>query len=171
MHIKDKIAEEMYDAWELDSKEKGDILQALAEAYMRGVRVGSETDSDSELVTEANDLYPELVTGCNKVIRVQFKDWDCKLVKSKYYNGRTALELVAWQDDEANEVFEGEPIATCTVNMPNIELKENEVIIKDYSENEGLLATLLDHNVIKLTERVVDTGWVTCHICELIEKV
>lgn len=50
MHIKDKIAEELYGYWDLEIKDKEDILQALAEAYMRGCMDGG---LDSDLHNEA----------------------------------------------------------------------------------------------------------------------
>ena len=54
MHIKDQTAEKLYNAWELDSKDKDDILQALAEAYMQGCLDGG---IDSSLRDEAIDLF------------------------------------------------------------------------------------------------------------------
>ena len=54
MHIKDKTAEKLYEAWELDTKDKDDILQALAEAYMRGCADGG---MDSSLRDEAIALF------------------------------------------------------------------------------------------------------------------
>ena len=50
MHIKDSEAEAVYKAWELDSKDKGDILEALAEAFMRGASAGG---MDHDLFEEA----------------------------------------------------------------------------------------------------------------------
>jgi len=105
--------------------------------------------------------------------RIQFRNkynsYDCELVKQSYSNGRTALELVAWEDDHDRDLFEGEPIATCTVNILEIELEENEVLIKDYSENEGMLQSLLDAGIVKTTGKVMSSGFVTIPVCVLID--
>ena len=85
----------------------------------------------------------------------------------RYQNGRISLELVAWEDDTISEVFEGEPIATCTVNVPEYPLAADEVIIKDYSENEGMLQALLDAKVVELAGRSVSMGFVTSPVCIL----
>jgi hypothetical protein len=102
--------------------------------------------------------------------RIRFKNWDCELRFDKYCdNDRTAMELVAWEDDDDKDVFEGEPISTCTVNIPEASLAVDEVIIKDYSENEGMLQTLLDAGVVELAGRSVRSGFVTCPVCILVK--
>lgn len=100
-----------------------------------------------------------------KGVKVRFGNWDCELKRLQYNNRRTALQLVAWEDQD--DVYEGDLIATCTVNIPEIDLEESEVIIKDYSENEGMLNSLLDANVVKLTGKSIQTGFVTCPVCVL----
>jgi hypothetical protein len=101
--------------------------------------------------------------------RINFNDWDCELVKEEYQaGGSPALALVAWQDDISQDICKGEPIATCTVNLPDVPLRPDEVIIKDYSENTGMLNTLLDAGVVEMTGKTIDTGFVTCPICVLV---
>tara|TARA_R110000824_G_scaffold201667_4_gene385774 strand:- start:1932 stop:2258 length:327 start_codon:yes stop_codon:yes gene_type:complete len=102
--------------------------------------------------------------------RIQFKNWDCELVQDTYKdNGRIALDLVAWADDEYNEIYQGEPIACCTSNVPDEWLDEGEVAIKDYSENEGMLQCLLDAGVVLETGRIARSGFVTLSICKFVE--
>ena len=63
---------------------------------------------------------------------------------------------------------EGKPSITATVAVEHIELNSNEVIIKDYSENVGVLKALKEAEVIdNVTERVKQ-GFVTLHICDLL---
>jgi hypothetical protein len=58
-----------------------------------------------------------------------------KVVKEKYYiNKRIALRLVS--------IFDGVPVTTATVNLPNEPLGPDEVFIKDWSENRGLYEIL-----------------------------
>jgi len=71
---------------------------------------------------------------------IRFKDWDCVVEKGKYGNGRPALIL--------NDSRTGKQVAVATVNLPDVEADRNEVFIKDYSENEGMLRALVDARVV-----------------------
>ena len=99
---------------------------------------------------------------------VYFLDIKCDIVKLRYPNSRTALELVIAENDEERELYKGEPMATATVNIPQVPLERNEVIIKDYSENEGMLETLVKAGIVEDTGKVVETGFVVCNICKLL---
>ena len=93
--------------------------------------------------------------------KVKYKDWNCNLLKSYYINGnRVALYLVAGED--------GEPVSTCTVNLPDEPLDEGEVFIKDYSENEGMVEFLEKEGVVKPTGRMVQSGYVLIPVCKLL---
>ena len=92
--------------------------------------------------------------------QVQFKQWNCLLDIRHYENNRTALLLIDAEDHS--------PVATATVNLPDVELKSNEVIIKDYSENEGMLAALIAAGIVGKPIWYAKTGFVTCPICPLL---
>lgn len=96
---------------------------------------------------------------------IRFKDWQCDIVKNKYFNGRTAISLVSSIDGD--DVCKGEPIATATVNIPDVALSPDEVIIKNYSENEGVLDVLLKAGIVELSGRTIKSGFVTMPICIL----
>jgi hypothetical protein len=99
---------------------------------------------------------------------IQFRKWNCELVRSEYRNnGRTALELVAAADDCYEGIYKGEPIATCTINIPEADLEPNEVIIKDYSENAGMLDALVESGVVEPTGKLVQSGFITAPVCIL----
>lgn len=86
--------------------------------------------------------------------------WDC-VVKFAYYgNKRVAITL--------DEKETGDPVMTCTVNVPDEEIDLGEVIIKDYSENAGILWKLIDAGVISEPVRKIYTGWVSCPVCKLL---
>lgn len=104
------------------------------------------------------DELPESQNG-KKLVR--FKEWVCEMQFGRYHgNDRIAIELVCHNS--------GEPIATATVNVPGIELKENEIIIKDYSENQGIFQALFNAGVVKLNRIDTQSEWVDFHICELL---
>ena len=62
----------------------------------------------------------------------------------------------------------GMPIITATTNVEHIDLEENEVLIKDYGENEGILKAFKKAGIISnVTERITQ-GHVTLYICDLL---
>lgn len=104
---------------------------------------------------------------------VRFKEWDT-FAKGFYYldNMRKAIILLELHDD-----LPPEPIAKATTNLPDEPCEENEVFVKDYSENEGMTEALIDAGIIherptnialvgpyginkyKLTEKALNTLW------------
>ena len=90
--------------------------------------------------------------------------WDTKettvrIQLAKYSNGRTRINLV---DDSDNE-----PYATATTNLPDVLLLDNEVFIKDYSENEGVLQFLSTNNIVVPTDKWATSGHVDVQVCTL----
>lgn len=73
-----------------------------------------------------------------------------------YTNGRLAVSLL-YKDTEFDTFF---PFAKVTVNMPEIHLNEGEVLVKDWSENEALVAHLVEQGWIIPTGREVSSGFV-----------
>lgn len=88
-----------------------------------------------------------------------FKNYNISVNKAKYSNGRTAIQLTDKED--------GSPFATATINLPQEKLEKDEVIIKNYSENEGILDFLISNNIIDAPHRYITTGFVTCEVCKL----
>ena len=91
--------------------------------------------------------------------QVVFKKWHCDVKFGQYNNKRIAIQLV---DTEG-------PVATATINLPNEELEEDEVIIKDYSENESMLDSLIKASIISKPIRYTKLGHVNyIPICKLL---
>lgn len=86
---------------------------------------------------------------------------DVQIEFGKYSNGRIAIQLIAAKT--------GEPFITATVNIPDVELNSREVIIKNYSENEGVLGFLMDNNIVGPVKKEVNTGFVSCQIVDLFK--
>lgn len=76
-----------------------------------------------------------------------------------YANGRPSLELINADDHTPNSIV--------TVNLPDVLLEDNEVLVKDYSENEGMLEFLTANNIVTPTERGVQSGFVWIPVCIL----
>jgi hypothetical protein len=92
--------------------------------------------------------------------KVKFKEWDCFVAFAQYGNGRTAIQLLAVEDRV--------PIAVASVNMPDESLEADEICIKDYSENEGMLECLMKAKIVSAPLRYVESGWVTIPVCHLM---
>ena len=88
---------------------------------------------------------------------LNFNGFDCVIETLEYRNGGTAIEL--------SEAKTGEPIAIATVWVEG--LKEDEVAIKDYSENSGMLLALVANGIVTAPHREVNSGFVTIPICKL----
>jgi hypothetical protein len=91
---------------------------------------------------------------------VKFKKWTCVIQKEKYQNNRTALCLV--------DCKSGEDVLMATVNVPELPLKADEVFIKNYSENEGVLSVLVKANIISEPFRYEELNLVIVPVCKLL---
>ena len=72
-------------------------------------------------------------------MKIKFKNWNCTLVASYYSNEkRKAMMLVE----------NGEIVAVATVNMPDYPCEKDQVYVKNYSENRGILQTLINNKIV-----------------------
>ena len=60
------------------------------------------------------------------------------------------------------------PMATCTVNAPEYSLQANHVLIKDYSENEGMLSALEEAGIVRSTGMSYNVGFVRLYEAEVL---
>ncbi len=90
-----------------------------------------------------------------------FHGTKCRVVLERYEEGgRVAVQLV---DAET-----GEPFSTATTNLPGEPLAADEVFIKNYSENEGMLDALEAAGIVKRTGREVRSGYVVIYAAKLL---
>ena len=107
---------------------------------------------------ELEDLWKDTRT-------VQFKEWKCDIQLNTYMNNdRICIDLVG----SPGALDEGEPILTATVNVPECFLLEDEVLIKDYSENAGVLAKLVEAGVVVDMHRTFSTGYVEASVARYV---
>lgn len=85
--------------------------------------------------------------------------YDVTIKKGTYGNGRVALELIGLQN--------GAPFAVITVNLPEYTVRDGLVLIKNWSENEGLMEQLQAYGVLGPSIAKVPTGYVYADLCEL----
>ncbi len=92
---------------------------------------------------------------------VMFLGEECSVHFAKYDNGRNAIKLTT--------VAEGEPMTTATVNLVEVkELADDEVIIKTYSENAGMLEVLVHAGIVDKPIRWEEATFITCPVCKIL---
>lgn len=92
--------------------------------------------------------------------KVIFQDTELSVELLNYQNNNSvAIQL--------NEATTGEPWLTASVNV-DAELAEDEVAIKDYSENEGVLAALVEAGIVSQPIKIISSGFVNIPICKLL---
>lgn len=94
------------------------------------------------------------------VKRVMFDGFSCMLEFGEYENGRTAIQLIDFED--------GSLVADATVNIPEYNLPKGHVIIKDYSENEGMLDALMKANVVGKPVAYAESGFIKAPVVKLL---
>lgn len=83
---------------------------------------------------------------------------------TKYpHNGRTCLRLI-----EVDRDREAGVCATCTVNLPSASVGENEVAIKTWYENAGMLEWLIDEGIVSEPQHYAYFSGVFIPICCLL---
>jgi len=98
-------------------------------------------------------------TKGDQPMKLKFRNWECFLKKRFYSNGRLALELA--------DVETGECMAVATTNLPDVELDADEICVKSYSENAGMLEALFSAGLIHRPSRFIRSGFVTIPICKI----
>lgn len=91
----------------------------------------------------------------------QFKGYTLSIEMTRYAgNDRPAIQVIDMED--------GYPYCMATVNMPDMDLADNEVAIKNWSENEGILECLQANGVVGPTKRRMPTGFVYVDVVDLL---
>ena len=95
----------------------------------------------------------------NKLIK--FAGVACDLDYTRYYGGNKRLTLVD---------SEGFTIAMATTNI-DTPLEPDQVFIKSYSENKGMLKALFDAGVIERVIEIIPQGHANIHKVQLTSAV
>jgi hypothetical protein len=91
--------------------------------------------------------------------------------KMKYYQG--PMEIISGTYPSGQIYLQGavvgtgEPIATLTSNVPDVDIPAAHIVVKDYSENEGVYKTLLEAGVIEECVDKIPSGFIELLVCPL----
>lgn len=99
--------------------------------------------------------------GKNLLYKSRYGEWKVYVVLDIYAtSSRYVIRLL--------DHFDGSPVCTATVNIPDILMADDEVLIKNYSENEGVLAFLQENGIVGPVLEDISTGHVTVQRCKLL---
>lgn len=83
----------------------------------------------------------------------------CDVYLGQYDNRRLAIQLV--------ERETGEPWTKATVNVVDVPLQPDEMCVKDYAENEGMLDALTAAGLVDAVVGAADSGYVEIPIVRM----
>ena len=108
-----------------------------------------------------NQLNQSLQTSKQYNLSLGESEYQVTLDFGKYRgNNRTSITVV--------DAYDGEDLLVATVNLPDEPLLENYTIIKDYSENEGVLAFLVENGIVSAPVRNISTGFTHCQVVKVL---
>lgn len=84
---------------------------------------------------------------------------NCSLHFSNHLDGSIALTI---QDEYGN------PLINVTKFLIENIFGEDKILIKNYSENEGILECLIDKGIIKHTGKIIAIRNIELHVCDLL---
>lgn len=87
---------------------------------------------------------------------VKFDHYNCTVVPARYPNGRLGLQLFDTMDRAL--------VTTATINIPQERIEADEVIIKNYAENDGIETVLLTAGIITRKVREIRSGFITAPV-------
>ena len=98
--------------------------------------------------------------------QVSFMGYDCNVLQQTYVNGQNSISLT--------DVKDGLPVAHASICIPsvyceknNIPISNDEVFIKNYSENEGILDILIESRIVEPVD-IINLGQVLVHKCKIL---
>ena len=113
------------------------------------------------MYTENEERLP---TPINVTKLFDFLDWSCYAEWAWYDKEQTKRALLV------RDNADGQVIAKASLNMPKLKPTVNEVIIKDYAENAGVMDALVHAGVIEPSHLSVKERHVIVHICRVAQS-
>lgn len=97
-------------------------------------------------------------------VEENFHKWVPKI--GKYYNGKTCLSYVSYDEDMGMSQQE----CVASINIPNLDIDVNIIAVKTYSENEGLLKIMIAAGHVSQPLQWIEQSFVKIPICKLLIK-
>jgi hypothetical protein len=109
--------------------------------------------------------------GLNKLIgQVRFRGYNSDVLLRRYRDDSGyAIQLVCNDCEDGNCI--GELVLTATINVKNVVMLDDSVVIKNYSENEGIMPLLMGAGIISTPYTFVRSGYELCPVCHVTSLV
>jgi hypothetical protein len=92
-------------------------------------------------------------------------------VAATYIPAGVSIEKMHYADGNvclaARDPNDGSPYGTLSVNIPETNINDNHVWIKDWSENEGVLNALVESGLVRDLGITQPCGFMNAHLVEL----
>jgi hypothetical protein len=95
-------------------------------------------------------------------------------LKSKYGSYEVTPVLSRYADKLARQSLQlkdandGMPVATVSVNFPEVDIPEGYIAVKTWAENEGMLASLIEAGILDSPLSYHEFGAISAPICKLL---
>ena len=89
-----------------------------------------------------------------------YGEYEIDIKMSKYGNGQHRMDFIDKED--------GFPVLVASVAIEEF-LSTDEIAIKDYSENEGVLNFLIKEGIVSSPLKYFNSGFVRIHICQIMK--
>lgn len=116
---------------------------------------------ESDIYEQKGEIMKYKFEGKTINVTLGNKNYKVKLERGSYEGGRIAI---------LGYLSDGEPFSTLSVNIPDIKLLEDEILIKNWSENEAFAKSALQSGYFLNTGKSVRTGFVEAPIWLLIRE-
>lgn len=97
------------------------------------------------------------------------------LEKAVYFDGEKLRPIISKYQNGQNRILlidnDGVPYMTASVAIEHemVEVGPDDVIIKNYSENEGILQELFESGIIEEPHRAFTYNFVTLYVCKIVK--
>lgn len=92
--------------------------------------------------------------------RGPYGEYEIEIKMSKYTNGQHRMDFIDKED--------GFPVLVASVAIEE-SLFPDQIAIKDYSENEGVLKFLIEKGIVSNPLKYFNSGFVTIPVCKLMK--
>lgn len=98
--------------------------------------------------------------------KIYYDNLELSVSFEKYLNNnRKAIILYDYNSDLPGEIY-----TKATLNLPYVNLNDDEVVIKNYSENVGLDDALIENNLTEDTGKTVEINYITVPIHKILKN-
>jgi hypothetical protein len=97
---------------------------------------------------------------CDMKFSGPYGEYEIDIKMSKYTNGQHRMDFI--------DIEDGFPVLVASVSIQE-NISSDEIAIKDYSENEGVLKFLMEKGIVSSPLKYFNSGFVRIPLCKLMK--